>query len=897
MALAPLDRRSLRRAPTRYALIIGALVLLAIPILPAGPYVTETSGIRWNDVGGLRWNDVGGIRWNDVGGIRWNDVGGIRWNDVGGVLWSDATGLRWNDVGGIRWNDVGGLIFDAPPPAGLAAIDPQLLVLYSTLPDTSSINVIVTYHAAPSASDLAALTALGIPGGTRFRRLPMVVVNATKDQIRAIATLPAVRSVFANRTLAIFDSDSGGLIGLPDVEADPALRSPGGAPLTGSGVTIAVIDTGIDGTHPDLPYGTKLAGNVRLSASAGTGPGFLYPVSTEGVVNTDLVLGHGTAVASVAAGSGLASAGEYAGVAPGASILGLSAGDLLIFNVLEGFDYVLDNRVRYGVRIVNCSWGTEGFFDPDDPVNIATRQLYDEGIVVVFAAGNHGPSPDTLNPYAVAPWVIGVGSVGRDGRLSSFSSRGIFEELLYRPVLLAPGEGIVAAKPAALGGVGGVVGVADPAGGAAVPPQFALHYAAVSGTSFSSPHVAGVVALMLEATPTLTPADTKRILQATATPLLARDRSETGAGRLEAWAALTQGIDASRPFGSWIPGWTDMRSYRIEHRPPIVFEGLVPAGGSLSVPIDLDEAVASWGLTLAWGTNPGIGDLDLTVVDENGTLLARSESFNGAGLFGRTEGAHLMGAVPRAMTAQISFKANTSGFDQPIEMRQETAAAVLTGFSDVASLTASDRDLLARAVSRHVIEGRGPRFEPKRAIERGEMARSLALIASLPQRIPSSASFPDVTASSPAFPFVESVAGARAATVLIDPKPGGLFSPGQAIDRLAFAVSMVRAAGLASEADARAGETIGLTDDSSIPLLLRGYVIVALERGLIDTLASKSGWRFAPSGTVPRLNAARFLLRLLGVREGGLALAPSATLRSVPGTGEIPPPPLLEKIH
>ncbi|HKQ96253.1 MAG TPA: S8 family serine peptidase [Candidatus Polarisedimenticolia bacterium] len=879
------------RTRSRRALVVVAIVLLTIPILPAGPYVTETSGIRWNDVGGLRWNDVGGIRWNDVGGLRWNDVGGIRWNDVGGLLWSDATGLRWNDVGGLRWNDVGGLVFEGPPPQGLAAIDPQLLVLFSTLPDSSSINVIVTYHAAPTASDLAALTALGIPGGTRFRRLPMLVVNASKDQIRAIAMLPAVRSVFADRTLAIFDGDSAGLIGLPDVAADPALRAPGGAALTGAGVTIAVIDTGVDGTHPDLPYGTKLVGNVRLAASAGTGPGFLYPVPTEGVVNTDLVLGHGTAVASVAAGTGVASAGAYRGIAPGASVLGLSAGDLFIFNVLEGFDYALDNRARYGVRVVNCSWGAEGFFDPDDPVNIATRQLFDEGIVVVFAAGNHGPSPDTLNPYAAAPWVIGVGSVGRDGRLSPFSSRGIFEELLYHPVLVAPGEGIVAAKPVALGGVGGTVGVADPDGGASVPPQFALHYAAVSGTSFAAPHVAGVVALMLEAAPALTPTGIKRILQATATPLVARDRSEAGAGRLEAWAALTQAIDAARPFGSFVPGWTDARAYRIEHRAPIVSQAIVPGGGSLAVPVDLNEAVASWGLTLAWGS-PGIGDLDLTVVDENGTVLARSESFNGAGIFGRTEGAALSGAVPRALTAQISFKANAVGPDQPIEIRQETAVAVLTGFSDLDSLDPSSRDLLARAVSRHVIEGRGARFEPKRSLERGELARSLALTAGLPQRIPAAPSFPDVGASDPSYPFVETAAGDRAAAVLIDPKPNGQFASGQPIDRLAFAVSMVRAAGLAGEADARAGETIGLCDDLSVPLPWRGYAAVALERGLIDTVTSKSGICFAPSGTVPRLNAARFLLRLLGLREGGLAFAPAGTVRSVLGspirTGKYP---------
>src|SRR5882672_10265806 len=220
-------RSGARRRPPAAALILlplASLIALSGGPALAGPYVTETSGIRWNDVGGIRWNDVGGIRWNDVGGIRWNDVGGIRWNDVGGILFSDSSGLRWNDVGGIRWNDVGGLVFDTALTTGLTTLDPELLAVFSTLPDSSSINVIVTYRSAPTAADLANLTALGIPGGTIFRRLPMVVVNATRDQIRAIAALPAVRSVYANRTLSLFDQDSRALIAIPEVEADPALR-------------------------------------------------------------------------------------------------------------------------------------------------------------------------------------------------------------------------------------------------------------------------------------------------------------------------------------------------------------------------------------------------------------------------------------------------------------------------------------------------------------------------------------------------------------------------------------------------------------------------------------------------------------------------------------------------
>src|SRR5213593_1058891 len=133
--------RPRRRGTWRQSAVI--LLLSGAPLL-AGPYVTETSGIRWNDVGGIRWNDVGGIRWNDVGGIRWNDVGGIRWNDVGGTLFTDASGIRWNDVGGIRWNDVGEIDFADALSTGVRSVDLELLNVLSGLPDTSSINVIVS---------------------------------------------------------------------------------------------------------------------------------------------------------------------------------------------------------------------------------------------------------------------------------------------------------------------------------------------------------------------------------------------------------------------------------------------------------------------------------------------------------------------------------------------------------------------------------------------------------------------------------------------------------------------------------------------------------------------------------------------------------------------------------
>src|SRR3989449_3396293 len=678
-----LVRRARGRSLAAALILVHLLSLFAAAPALAGPYVTDASALRWNAVGGLRWNDVGGLRWNDVGGLRWNDVGGLRWNDVGGLLFSDASGLRWNDVGGLRWNDVGALWFEAGQQTGIADIDLDLLSQLSFLPDTSSINVIVTYRAMPTAVDLANLNALGILGGAIFHRLPMVVVNATKDQIARIAALPAVRSVFANRTLSFFDAESRALIGLDEVEADPFLSVPFVGPLSGAGVTIAVLDTGVDATHPDLPFGSKVVGNVRLGTALGGGIGFTYPLNVEGLPDTDLVLGHGTFVASVAAGSGVASGGTYRGVASGASILGLSAGDVFIVNVLEGFDYVLQNAARYGVRVVNCSWGTQGWFDPDDPVNIATRLVHDTGITVVFAVGNQGPSPDSLNPYAVAPWVIGVGSSRKDARLSRFSSRGIFEELLYHPTLIAPGESITAASPAALNG--------------------GAYYSTDSGTSFAAPHVAGVVALLLQARPDLTPVAIQRLLQATATPVLERDRSEVGAGLLDALAAITYALDPTRPFGTHVPGWLDQRPYRIEHHPAIESEAVLPAGGRMSLPVSLEPGALSWQATLAWGTLPGLNDLDVVVSDADGRELARGDSFNGLSLFGRAEGVHLLGAIPPSPTAEVFFKAGTGLLDQKFQLRQENAVAIVTAYDDVATLPPGDLDTVTRAVARNIM--------------------------------------------------------------------------------------------------------------------------------------------------------------------------------------------------
>ena len=858
----------------------GLAALLASSATLGGPYVTETSGIRWNDVGGVRWSDVGGVRWSDVGGVRWNDVGGVRWSDVGDTSFTDASAIHWSDATGIRYTDAGAITFDGAGVTGEASIDLPLLGLLSTLPDSSEIDVVVTYFDRPTPADLAALQARGVLGGTLMRRLPMVVVSATKQQVRQIAALPHVRSVFANATLSLFDQDSASLVAVPEAQADPDVRGQAANGLTGQGVTIAVLDTGVDGTHPDLPYGSKLTGNVRLNGSIPGGVGFIPPSTVENVTNTDLVLGHGTFVASVAAGTGQASGGLYAGVAPGASVLGLSAGDVFIVNMLEGFDYVLDHAQAMNVRVVNCSWGTQGWFDPDDPVNVATRALSDDGISVVFAAGNHGPSPDTLNPYAVAPWVIGVGSTTKAGATSSFSSRGIFEELLYHPTLVAPGEGIVAAKAGLVQHVGGTTGVLDPSAGTTVPPEFQSTYTVSSGTSFAAPHVAGTIALMLQAAPGLTPAEVRRILQATATPTLLKDRAEVGAGRLDAWAAVAAGVHPDRVFGGHLASWLDQRAYAIDHQPPVTTSHVLPANQSVTIPLTFSAADLTADLDLAWGNAGNVADIDIRVLDAGGSELARSATINGAGLFGRMEGVHLDGHLPATATLVVEAKPGTALSDEPFYLRRQTATAFRTAYPDVNALGASDRAIVDRAVVARVIDGRGTQFEAAASLTRAELARSLALIAGVPQRIPGASSFADVSTLDATFPYVETIAGVRSRRTLMSCTT--TFRPADPATRLEFAIAAVRAANLEAQALARAGSRVGLADDFLIPDALKGYAAIALELALLDPVMTELGWGFAPAAGTSRLAASKGLLQLRDILAGTAVYAPFPIVEEQP---------------
>jgi serine protease AprX len=415
---------------------------------------------------------------------------------------------------------------------------------------------IATYD--PSVTTSHAVAAAALASGAevmRFRNLDMVAVLATPGQILSLAAQPGVQGVFANEREELLLRES-----VASIRADLAVD----AGYTGAGVGVAIMDSGIDGGNPDVAFPGKTVANVKFFAKFhdvleddGT-PRLGGELYVENLRNTDNSSGHGTHVAGIVAGSGESTFGAYRGVAPGAHLVGLSVGEgtaIVNLTVLQATDWLIDNAARYGIRVVNNSWGSNGTFNPDDPTNRAMRALYDAGLTVVFAAGNEGPGQNTMNRRSVAPWVISVAAGckiwvqdptdsqsqcndGRDRVLANFSSRGIPGDPMYRPDVTAPGVRIVSTRSS----TGTLMNALDANADARICNigiQNLANYTCASGTSMSAPHVAGVIALMMEASGgRLTPDGAMDLLVRTAVPLPGYAEWEVGAGWVDALAAV-----------------------------------------------------------------------------------------------------------------------------------------------------------------------------------------------------------------------------------------------------------------------------------------------------------------------------------------------------------------------
>lgn len=424
-----------------------------------------------------------------------------------------------------------------------AHLDPHLASrLLATLP-TQQLEVIVSYDQSTPVSDgqIAVLRSIGISEGIAMQRLPIAGALATPAEIRALAKRDDVRAIHLNRNLEYYNADARRVSGVDRLQADPALG------YTGRGVTVMVNDSGIDATHQDLRFGSKVVENVQALTNLASIVGIGRATYLEGQLNTDISSGHGTHCAGTVGGTGSASSGVQRGVAPAADIVGYGSGALIsILDAVGGFDYAIakQHAFRSPIKVISNSWGTSGAFDPTDPVNVASHAAYKAGIVSVFAAGNDGPAENTHNPYAQAPWVISVGAANKDGTLADFSSRGKRGEsgtfsmgdgvqwtYVNQPTLVATGVDIVSTR--ALTGALPLLATSQDAS-LGVQAAFYTH---MSGTSMATPHVAGIAALLLEANPGLTPLEVKEVLRSTANPMAGRQAFEVGSGHVDAFEA------------------------------------------------------------------------------------------------------------------------------------------------------------------------------------------------------------------------------------------------------------------------------------------------------------------------------------------------------------------------
>ena len=401
-----------------------------------------------------------------------------------------------------------------------------------------------------------------------------------------------------------------------------------GLGLTGAGIGVAIIDSGIATFHDDLTNNSATLyayGNQRLSA-------FVDFVNNQTAPYDDQ--GHGTHVAGIIAGNGLDSNGRQMGVAPEASLVSLkvlnASGQGTVSNIIAALDWVLAHHTQYNIRVVNLSVGavvTESYWT--DPLTVAAKRVVDAGVVVVSAAGNRGRNGagDTqfggITSPGNAPWVITVGASSTNGNtnrdddtVANFSSRGpTYLDWSAKPDVVAPGYGTISlADPMGAFYTSKAAFLVDGATSTAFKP-----YLSLSGTSMAAPIVAGTVAQMLQADPSLTPNAVKAILQYTAQPYPGYNALTQGAGFLNAIGAVRLAhFFATAQSGATVPVQS-MWSKHIVWGNHVLSGGMIlptanafSAGTNWGSPTTVEGANIVWGTVcgndcdnIVWGTNDG----------------------------------------------------------------------------------------------------------------------------------------------------------------------------------------------------------------------------------------------------------------------------------------------------
>ncbi len=786
----------------------------------------------------------------------------------------------------------------------VTTVGPTLQSKINGLANTSSAGVVIIAFNTQNGlnnSHLDVLRSVGIIKGITLQKLGMVATVATVGQVRALASNAAVRSVWANDRLNYLDKEARTLTGVERLKTDRVFTTNNaGLPVTGKGdFSVVINDSGIDATHPDLQLGKNVIQNIQMLTDTETVSGFTSLQTVENVPDTDLNVGHGTHCAGIVGGTGQQSGGLYAGVAPGAKLIGTGSGAVLfVLNALGGFEWSLTNQPLYGIRVISNSYGGNGPFNPEDPVAIASKAAHDANITVVFAAGNSGPGKDTLNPYAKAPWVIGVAAGTKEGGLASFSSRGVArsERLTNSdplddgnaPTITAPGTGREFESNAAKFSAAYVstrsksnVFANGQTDDAELSPAYIPYYTQISGTSMATPYIAGVVALLLDANPLLTPDEIKTIIVDTASRMPGRDDWEVGAGYVNAYAAVDKVFNSTKQYGQnfthdfnaqYTVSGPAPEQVHIDYSPA----GLPGAGSQnahtftvqpgmsvLDIYATFDNAAESGdGNTIGLIVTDPQGNkysagIALPVLDAPSREVIVKNPVPGTNWLVEVRGVRGLAAAPQA-----SLPTSGAAAPGPVEMtitQQQFNLAPITDIQGHAAQTQIETVLKNRMMDTFS-DGT---FRPDTNVTRADFAEMLYFNTPLRQSLGSTRRFSDVSGNLAAIAEAVTTSGSNLRDWNFTPAgmmsaTGTTFAPDGLVKRIDLAVALVRALGLDTEAKAKAGTnvtvvyngiTMTVTDNADIPASLRGYVQLALDKGLLQATytLNQGPFEFSPT--------------------------------------------------
>ncbi len=792
--------------------------------------------------------------------------------------------------------------------ASAAKLGPTLVTKLNGLANAAPVGtVIVAFNtnSGLTSSHLLTLTLAGVVRGTTLPHLGMVAIPATAGQVRALSANPSVRSIWLNDRLHYLNDQTRTLTGVDRMRADPDFANlHQGLPVTGQGIGLMINDSGIDGTHPDLSFGPHVVQNVFSPFDVTSVAAFLPALNVENIPDTDLNVGHGTHCAGIAAGTGAASNGRYAGVAPGANLIGFGSGAaLFVLNGVGGFEYAIANQSRYNIRVISNSFGGQGAFDPNSPLAIASKQAHDHGIVVVFAAGNSGPGKDTIGPDSKAPWVISVAAGTKEGGLASFKSRGVPKSQraagdFNAPTITAPGTGrefasnsgrftsdVVSTRSKTNIFANGETSQAD----LELAPTDLPYYTEISGTSMATPFIAGTAALMLSADPTLTPDDVRSILVQTASQMPGYSEFEAGAGYVNVYAAVDKVFHRAKSYGTY-GGPLDLQTYNLQIATNTVSQApfhidfspiATPGPGSINsttftvvAGISVLDVFATIDDVLALGEGNTVGLLltdptgavhssgvALPVLDAPSREVVVKNPVAGQWLL-EVRGVRGLAALP-----EVSLPTSGLALPGPVVGSITQQVYILPAVADIQSDP-------SRAEIEFVLKNRmmdvqsDSLFHPTAQVTRGDFAQSLVFNTPLRQSLGNTPRYLDVAGPRAAFAEAATADGSTLRDYDFTPTgmlaaSGSTFAPDSPVTRLDVAVALVKALGLDAAAQAltgtiiiasNQGQSVEISDESAIPAALRGYVQLALDRGILSATFTTPPLTatVSPAGSVTR---------------------------------------------